>query len=214
MNTSLTTKLRSLVLSDSCEDWLQAWELIHDNMTDNITTFDELDEMFELDFHDCSINDMLYELDEALSNTGLDDLSHIAKRAEIARWVYTHFPEETEYNLGNFRGHEAEALWDLGQREEAETRYQELTETFPNFAWGYMWWGDCYWMSDWSYDDASDYDRAESLYRRALENPHLDNRIYVQERLADLNDEKEHPEIREKIKQTRLKYIERRQSSE
>jgi hypothetical protein len=105
---------------------------------------------------------MLYELDEELSNIGLDDLSLIAKRAEVSRWVYTNFPEETQLNLGNFRGYEAEALWELGQREQAETLYQELTETFPNFAWGYIWWGDQYWMSDWSYEYTPDYDRTES----------------------------------------------------
>jgi tetratricopeptide (TPR) repeat protein len=214
MNTPLTTKLCSLMLSDDYENWLQAWELIRDNMPGNITTFDDLDETYDLDMNDCFISDMLYDLDAELSALGLDDLHLLAKRVEIARWVYTHFPDETELNLGNFRGHEAEALWDLGQREEAETRYQELTETFPNFTWGYIWWGDQYWMSDWSYDDAPDYDRAESLYRQALDNPHLDNHVYVQDRLDDLNDEKEHPERREQIKQTRLKYIERRQSSE
>jgi tetratricopeptide (TPR) repeat protein len=174
------------MLSDDYEDWLEAEE--------------------------CSVNDMLYELDEELANIGVDDLSLIAKRAELARWVYTHFPEETELNLGNFRGHEAEALWELGQREQGEALFQELIETYPNFAWGYIWWGDQYWMSDWSYESAPDYDRAESLYRQALTNPNLDNRVRVQDRLDDLDDEKEHPERWEKIKQTRLKYIQRRKS--
>jgi tetratricopeptide (TPR) repeat protein len=214
VDTALATKLCSLMLSDDYEDWLEAWELLRDHMPDSITTFDALDELLELEAEACSINDMLYDLDEELSNLGLDDLSLIAKRAELARWVYTHFPEETELNLGNFRGHEAEALWELGQREQAELLYQELTEVFPNLAWGYIWWGDQYWMSDWSYEYAPDYDRAESLYRRALENPDLDNRVYVQERLDDLDDEKEHPERREKIKQTRLKYIQRRKNLE
>ena len=214
VDTTLTTQLCSLMLSDDYEDWLQAWGLIRDNMPDSITTFEVLDEMFDLDFNDCSVNDMLYDLDEELSNTGLDDLSLIAKRAELARWVYTNFPEETELNLGNFRGHEAEALWELGQRKQAEARYQELTETFPNFAWGYIWWGDQYWMSDWSYEYAPDYDRAESLYRQALDTPDLDNRVHVQDRLDDLCDEKEHPERREKIKQTRLKYIQGKKNLE
>ena len=214
MDTTLATQLCSLMLSDDYEEWLQAWELIRDHMPESVTTFDELDERFDLDIHDCSVNDMLYDLDEELSNIGLDDLSLIAKRAEFARWVYTHFTEESELNLGNFRGHEAEALWELGQREQAETLYQELIEVFPNFAWGYIWWGDQYWMSDWSYEYAPDYDRAESIYRRALANPNLDNRVYVQERLDDLYDEKEHPERREKIKQTRLKYIQRRKNLE
>lgn len=214
MDTSLATKLHSLMLSDDYEDWLQAWELIRDHMPESVTTFDALDEIYDLDFHDCSINDVLYELDEELANSGLDDLSHIAKRAELSRWVYTHFTEETELNLVNFRGHEAEALWELGQREEAEARYQELIETFPHVSWGYIWWGDQYWMSNWSYEYAPDYDRAEALYRQALEKPNLNNRIYVQERLDDLHDEKEHPERREKIKQTRLKYLQGRKDSE
>jgi hypothetical protein len=69
-------------------------------------------------------------------------------------------------------------------------------------------------MSDWSYEYAPDYDRAESLYRQALANPNLDDRGNVQDRLDDLYEEKEHPERREKIKQTRLKYIQRRKTLE
>ena len=209
MDKTLATKLCSLMLSEDYEDWLQAWELLRDHMPASVTTCDALDEMLALEAEECSVADMLYELDEELTNLGLDDLSFIAKRAELARWVYTNFPEETELNLGNFRGYEAEALWELGQREQAETLHQELIETYPNFAWGYIWWGDQYWMSNWSYESAPDYDRAASLYRQALENPNLDNRVYVQDRLTDLYDEKEHPEKREKIKQTRLKYLQR-----
>jgi len=214
MNTTLVTKLCSLMLSDDFEDWLEAWELLRDHTPESVTTFDALNEMFDLDIQDCSVNDMLYDLDEELSNVGLEDLSLIAKRAEVSRWVYTHFPEETELNLGNFRGHEAEALWELGQREQAEALFQELIETYPNFAWGYIWWGDQYWMSDWSYEYAPDYDRAESLYRQALAQPGLEGRGDVQDRLNDLRDEKEHPERREKIKQSRLKYIQRIKSGE
>jgi hypothetical protein len=214
MDATVVTTIRSLMFSDDYEDWLQAWELIRDNTSESVTTFDALDEMLDLDADECSVNDMLYELDEELSNTGLDNLGCIAKRAELARWVYTHFIEETELNLVNFRGYEAESLWDLGQREQAEVLFQALTETYPNVAWGYIWWGDQYWMSNWSYEYAPDYDRAASLYRQALENPDLDNRIYVQERLDDLYDEKDHPEKREQIKQTRLKYIRRRKSLE
>lgn len=214
MDNPFTTELCSLMRSEDYEDWLQAWELIRANMPESVTTFEALDERFDLDFNACSVNDMLYELDEELSNIGLDDLSLISKRAEVSRWVYTHFPEETELNLGNFRGHEAEALWELGQREQAETLYQELIEGFPNFAWGYIWWGDCYWMSDWSYEVAPDYDRAESLYCQALAHPDLDDRGDVQDRLNDLRDEKANPERRETIKQTRLKYIQLRKPLE
>ena len=87
------------MLSNHYENWLQAWELIRDHMPDSIMTFDALDEIFDLDIHDCSVNDMLYELDEELSASGLDDLHLLATRAEIARWVYSNFTEETGLNL-------------------------------------------------------------------------------------------------------------------
>ena len=208
----LPTQLGALMRSEAYEDWLHAWELLRDHTPDHITTFDALERVFHLDVQDCSVTEMLYELDMALHNEGLEDARLTATRAEVARWVYTHFTEESALNLGNFRGYEAESLWELGQTEQAEALFQALTETFPTFAWGYIWWGDCYWMSDWSYEYAPDYDRAASIYRQALAQPDLEDRGDVQDRLDDLADEQAHPEKRDAIKQARLRHIQRRNS--
>jgi tetratricopeptide (TPR) repeat protein len=208
----LSTQLGALMRSEAYEDWLHAWELLRDHTPDHITTFDALERVFHLDVQDCSVTEMLNELDMALHNEGLEDARLTATRAEVARWVYTHFTEESALNLGNFRGYEAESLWELGQTEQAEALFQTLTETFPTFAWGYIWWGDCYWMSDWSYEYAPDYDRAEAIYRQALSIPHLEDRGDVQDRLDDLADERAHPEKRARIQQTRLQHIQRRKS--
>jgi hypothetical protein len=208
----LTTQLGALMRSEAYEDWLHAWELLRDHTPDHITTFDALERLFHLDVQDCSVTEMLYELDMALHNEGLEDARLTATQAEVARWVYTHFTEESPLNLGNFRGYEAEALWEMGQTEQAEALFQALTETFPTSAWGYIWWGDGYWMSDWSYEYAPDYDRAEALYRQALAQPDLEDRGDVQDRLDDLADERAHPEKRDAIKQARLRHIQRRNS--
>jgi tetratricopeptide (TPR) repeat protein len=208
----LTTQLCALRRSEAYEDWLRAWELLRDHTPDHITTFDALETLFHLDVQDCSVTEMLYALDMALHNEGLEDARLTAKRAEMARWVYTHFTEESALNLGNFRGYEAESLWEMGQTEQAEALFQALTETFPTFAWGYIWWGDCYWMSDWSYEYAPDYDRAASLYRQALAQPDVEDRGDVQDRLDDLAEEQAHPEKRARIQQTRLQHIQRRKS--
>jgi tetratricopeptide (TPR) repeat protein len=208
----LTTQLGALMRSEAYEDWLHAWELLRDHTPAHITTFAALERVFHLDVQDCSVTEMLNELDMALHNEGLEDARLTAKRAEVARWVYTHFTEESALNLGNFRGYEAESLWELGQTEQAEALFQVLTETFPTFAWGYIWWGDGYWMSDWSYEHAPDYDRAEAIYRQALAIPHLEDRGDVQDRLDDLADERAHPEKRARIQQTRLQHIQRRKS--
>jgi tetratricopeptide (TPR) repeat protein len=210
--TPLSTQLGALMRSEAYEDWLHAWELLRDHTPDHITTFDALERLFHLDIQDCSVTEMLYELDMTLHNEGLEDARLTATRAEVARWVYTHFTEESALNLGNFRGYEAESLWELGQREQAEALFQVLTETFPTFAWGYIWWGDQYWMSDWSYEHAPDYDRAVSIYRQALTQPALEDRGDVHDRLDDLADERAHPEKREEIKQARLRHIQRRNS--
>jgi hypothetical protein len=212
VDSPLVAQLSALMDSESYEDWLRAWELIRDHLPEDVTTFRECDARLDLDAHGFFVNNLLYDLDMALLNGGVDDLGMMEKRAKVSRWVYTHFTEESELNLGNFRGHEAESFWEMGQREQAESLFQELIEVFPNFAWGYIWWGDCYWMSDWSYEYEPDYARAESLYRQALANPDIDNRDYVQDRLDDLYDEQTHPEKREEIKQVRLKHRQRRKS--
>jgi hypothetical protein len=212
MDGPLTTQLCALMRSEAYKDWLHAWELLRDHTPDHITTFDALETLFHLDVQDCAVTEMLYALDMELHNAGIEDLPWMAKRAEIARWVYTHFPEESALNLGNFRGYEAESLWELGQTEQAEALFQALTETFPTFAWGYIWWGDGYWMSDWSYEYAPDYDRAASIYRQALAQPDIEDRSDVQDRLDDLQDERAHPEKRARIQQTRLQHLQRRKS--
>jgi hypothetical protein len=53
-------------------------------------------------------------------------------------------------------------------------------------------------MSDWSYEYAPDYDRAASLYRQALAQPDLQDCEDVQDRLDDLQEERAHPEQRER----------------
>jgi tetratricopeptide (TPR) repeat protein len=206
----LTAQLYALMQSESYEDWLQAWELLRDHTPDHITTFAALEALFDLPAHGGVLSAMFHDLDMALHNAGLEDARLTAQRADIARWVYTHFPEEPMGELGNFRGYEAESRWDLGQREQAEALFQELTATFPTFVWGYIWWGDQYWLSDWSYGHAPDYDRAAALYRQALAQADGEDRNVVQDRLDDLQEERVHPEQRERRKQVRLQHMQRR----
>jgi len=91
--TPLSTQLGALMRSEAYEDWLRAWELLRDHTPDSITTFDALERLFHLDVQDCSVTEMLYELDMALHNEGLEDAWLTATRVEVAWWVYTYFAQ-------------------------------------------------------------------------------------------------------------------------
>jgi hypothetical protein len=66
--TPLTTQLCTFMRSEAYEDWLRAWELLRDHTPAHITTFAALERVFHLDVQDCSVTEMVYELDMALHN--------------------------------------------------------------------------------------------------------------------------------------------------
>ena len=198
--------------SSSYKDWLQAWMLIRDKVKEDIKSFDEFYLTFNIDQYGCYINDMLYELEMELHNEGLADLHFMAQRAELCRWVYTQFPDETELNLANFHASEAESLWILGKRDLAESLIEELIRLYPKSSIGYVTLARFYWTSDRSYQFGPDYEKAESIYRHALSIQGLDDCVTLVDNLENMLQEKEHPEDRERIKQSRLKHIQRRKN--
>ena len=208
----LLHKLRYLIRSDSYTDWFKAYQLVQNKTPENIKTFDAFDSFFRLDIKACSINNMLYDLEIDLYNEGRDDLNLLKMRVELCRWVYQQFTEESDLNNANFRNFEAESLWEIGETEQAEKLFQELISKFPDFAYGYIYYGDSHWQSDWSYQYGPNYAKAESIYRQALKKPKMEDVSVVQERLDDMLFEKKHPEEREKIKKIRLKHIQSRKN--
>ncbi|MFH0725185.1 MAG: hypothetical protein V2B19_02335 [Pseudomonadota bacterium] len=212
-NQQIIQKIIFLINSESYGNWYKAVAIIQKYLPENITNFDDLDSYFDLPKNGIFFNDFLYDLDELLQNNGVDDLNLLVKRAKISRWVYKRFTKETELNIGNFRNFEADSLWELGKIDEAEERFQELIKTFPEFTYGYIHYGDCYLMSNWSYQYGPNYERAEIVYRMAIEKPNLYDIEVVKDRLKDLLKEKDNPEIREKRKVFRLKLIQERKEA-
>jgi tetratricopeptide (TPR) repeat protein len=202
--------IMTLTRSDSIDSWFQAYDLIKKMTPENIKTFESFDSYFGIEKYGFFIVNFLYDFDEELYNEGLDDLNKMLKRAEMAKWVHNHFSEEDELNLGNFRNYEAESLWIIGKRDKAKKIFEDTIEIFPNFAYGYIYYGDQYWLSDWSYQHGADYERAEAIYRMALENPQIDHYGDVEERMEDLTKEKMNPEDRVHIAKIRLQLIQKR----
>ena len=208
----LVNRLRALMRSDLYTEWLQAYQLVKNKTPENIKTFDAFDAFFRLDIKACYINNMLYDLDMELYNEGRYDLELLEIRAELCRWIYQQFSQESVLNIANFRDFEAESLWEIGEIEQAETLFQELIADFSDFAYGYIYYADAHWQSDWSYQHGPNYTKAESIYRQALNKPNMKDLEVVRERLAHMLFEKNHPEEREKIKKSRLKHIQSRKN--
>lgn len=51
----------------------------------------------------------------------------------------------------------------LGRYNEAEVEFKNIVEDFPNNPWGYVGWGDMYFM-----DKKQNFEKAKSLYEGAL----------------------------------------------
>lgn len=207
---SIINKLRSLMRSDSYQDWLQGFYLSKRKTPGHIKTFDSFDSFFKLDIKSCFINDMLYDLELALNNEGMENLNLLKTRADICQWVYLQFTEESDLNIANFRIYEAESRWEIGETSKAEELFKKVILKFPNFAYGYIFFGDCYWQSDWSYQHGPNYVQAEQVYREALNKQKMEDIDVVQERLDSMIFEKNNPKEREKYKSFRIKRIQSR----
>ncbi len=125
-----------------------------------------------------------------LGNAGLDDPVYHEHRIRYVREFLAQFPDEGANHYVNFRRAEAESLWRMGRRDEAETVYAALVERLPDEGWGYIGWADQYWLLDKS---LKDYSQAEAIMRRALARPTLRDRGDVLDRLAKLYDKSGKP---------------------
>jgi len=108
----------------------------------------------------------------------------------ICQEFYTQFPDEDRLTLGNSYRAEAESYGRLGDTETTEKKFKDLTDRYPNFAWGYIGWADSYWLDPFDRAAPKDYAKAESIYLKALENPKMEDRPDIIQRLIMLYEEK------------------------
>lgn len=78
----------------------------------------------------------------------------------------------------------AETNFRLGRKAEGERLFEEITEEYPFWSWGWIGWSDMYWL--FAQEDDKNSDKAIALLQRALQENELDERHEVQQRLKDL----------------------------
>jgi tetratricopeptide (TPR) repeat protein len=171
----------------ACDAWLQVWEGFKLHFGPEMTRVRDIDAIFhgrEYFFNWCQ------EFENELGNAGVHDPRYWRARIQYVDEFLAQFRAEDEQPLlGNFLRAEAEAWWSLGERAQAEARYEALIARLPNFAWGYIGLADCYWLGPEPTPEPKEYARAQAIYQRALAVPTLEDRAEVLERLADLYDE-------------------------
>ena len=172
--------------SQACDLWLRTWKFIQTRLLPEMTRTGDFDRLFpgtQFLYNWCQ------DLEVALEGAGQEDPLYGRKRVQYCQEWLAQFREEEDLLQGNFRKAEAETLWMLGEWEVAEQKYQELTEIFPHFAWGYISWAEVYWRPHPRPDAPRSYAKAEGILRRALANPDLDYPEEVQEQWALMSGE-------------------------
>jgi tetratricopeptide (TPR) repeat protein len=177
----------------ACDQWLEAWEMVKKMATSQMRTATDFDDAHPglTQF----VSNWGSDLDMELHNAGLDDPIYIEHRLRYAREFLAQFPDEGATRHVNFMRAQAEALWNLGRRAEAEAVYEELVEQYPDEAWGYIGWSDQYWL--WGAPDPKEYEKAEAILKRALARPNLRDRSDARDRLEELHEEWDRPEKQE-----------------
>lgn len=165
----------------ACDRWLEVWEGVKQRVTAELTSIRDAEVVFsgtELLFNWCQ------DFEMQLANAGNTDDSYYEHRIDYGREFCELFPESKRSIRQSMRGSVGESLFCLGHVEEAERVFESLMADHPGYGWGYLLWGDAYRDSQYELVPA-DIDRAEELYRHALDVP-FDDEVAVWNRLDGL----------------------------
>jgi tetratricopeptide (TPR) repeat protein len=173
--------------AEACQIWLRVWDHFKTWLTPEMTTVEQADELFS---GMQSFSNWCQELEAELHNAGLDDPRFFHERLRYCQEFCRQFHED-EGMIPSFLRAEAETYFSLGQESDGVRKFEQLIERFPDWAWGYVGWGDEYWIMK---DSVKDYARADQIYRKALERPALEDRDMIYDRLAQMYDEMGNPE--------------------
>lgn len=158
--------LRERSTTEACEIWLEIWDKVKKRIGADFNSVEKADEVFR---GMQSLSGWCQDLAMELGNAGLDDVIFYEKRIQYCREFYTLFPETHDVIIHSMKRAEAESYFALNMQVKGEELFKALIEEFPDNVWGYIGWGDMYGISRMKSDMPADYDKAERIYRMALE---------------------------------------------
>lgn len=168
--------------ASACDTWLKVWDAIKVRMKPEFKSLHELDEHYRGSFF---VSNFCQDLEMELHNAGIRDSTYFEKRITYCREFCDYFPEELEMFF-NMRRAIGESYADLDQYGKAESEFEKLVQEFPNNPWGYISWGDIFFIVG----KRSDYKRAKELYEKALSVAKDKSDVdIIKERIVNLQEE-------------------------
>lgn len=161
----------------ACDVWLEAWEKVK-ALYQNAESIDSIKP-----FAGTRLSDWCDELEMYLCDAGRNDPVYFEKRIQYCREFCREFPASGSQITHNMIRAEAETLFFSGQYEQGEAVFRQLTERFPDNAWGYIGWGDMY-NGDYT-KLPENLAKAKSLYQIPIDRQ-LDDGDVARDRLDDL----------------------------
>jgi tetratricopeptide (TPR) repeat protein len=168
--------------TEACDMWIEAWEAIKYRCKPEPNDLDFFNRQYRGDFF---VSNLCQDLERELHHAGLADSAYFEKRIDYCRGFLRLFPGADDLIIHNMRRAIAESYASLGDYQQSDAEFAKVVEDYPDNPWGYIGWGDIYFLGK-----KDDYDKAKELYLKALaiakEKSDTD---VVHERLEDI----EHP---------------------
>lgn len=172
--------------ASACDIWLEIWSILKTRFKPEMKSVLEAESVF--DGLQCLYN-WCQELEMALGNAAQTNSSYHQKRITYCQEFCQLFPDTDTLIIENMMRAQGEAYFCLGMTEEGEKVFQDIVKKNPKSAWGYIGWGDMYWLYEHQEGIPVDYAKAETIYRKALQNQ-VDEPGEVRERLKSLREKK------------------------
>ncbi|MEB3827404.1 tetratricopeptide repeat protein [Phormidium sp. CCY1219] len=166
----------------TCDIWLDCWDKFKAQFVPRLNAFSEIDEKLTGGLYLTSA--WLLDIETELANAGLTNPEYQRKHLQYCEEFLQLFPDADEESLGYIKSGRAQAHLERGNTARGEELFRQLVEEHPGFTWGYIHWGDIYWLKNYPHLEV-DYQKAEDIYRMGLKYGEGD-RQDVLERLKEL----------------------------
>ncbi|MBU4495964.1 MAG: SEC-C domain-containing protein [Acidobacteria bacterium] len=179
---SLSEKIKTV---EACKIWIEVWNKLKSRFSPDMKSIRDSERIFN---GIQSLFNWCQDLEMELGNAAIKNNSFNKKRIEYCTEFISFFPETNSLILHNMKRAIAESYFGMGDHSKGDEAFLKLVEEYPENIWGYIGWGDMYFMPL-NKMDTPNYQRAEQIYGMAL-HKNIEDKDALLERLDHLEEAK------------------------